>query len=62
MRVFVMIGLLGTFTTFSTFGNETMNLLREGQTLLSPVNIGAHVLLGLTAVWFGHFFGILIWK
>lgn len=61
-RLFLFIGLLGAFTTFSTFGNETINLLRDGQTFLSLANIGAQVLLGLAAVWLGQRFGQLIWR
>jgi len=61
-RLFLFIGLLGAFTTFSTFGNESMNLLRDGQTFLSLMNIGAHILFGLVAVWLGHRFGQLIWR
>lgn len=61
-RIFVFIGILGAFTTFSTFGSETMNLLRDGETLLSLMNIGTHIFLGLTAVWLGQVFGQLIWR
>ncbi len=61
-RTFVFIGLLGAFTTFSTFGNETMHLLRDGELLLSLMNIGAHILFGLTAVWLGYACGQLIWR
>ncbi len=61
-RLFLLIGLLGAFTTFSTFGNETINLFRDGQAFLSLINIGAHIFLGLTAVWVGHRFGFLIWR
>ncbi len=61
-RIFLFIGVLGAFTTFSTFGNETYHLLRDGQTLLSLANIGAHLFIGLSAVWLGHRFGILIWR
>ena len=52
-RVFLLIGLLGGFTTFSTFGYETLQLLRDGQLLYGLANIGASVLLGLGAVWLG---------
>src|SRR6202162_5624505 len=51
-RTFVFIGILGGFTTFSAFGNETMNLWRDGKNLLAMANVAAHVLLGLGAVWF----------
>ena len=33
-RTFVFIGILGGFTTFSSFGNETINLFRDGETLM----------------------------
>jgi len=62
IRYFVFIGILGAFTTFSAFGNETMYLFRNGQTTLSLVNIGAQLGLGLTAVWLGHSLGQAIWK
>jgi CrcB protein len=51
---FVLIGLLGTFTTFSTFGNETVSLIKEGNDFLSFANIGLHLILGLSAVWLGR--------
>lgn len=59
-RLFVIVGLLGAFTTFSSFGGETFTLLREGKTLLALVNIGAQLLFGLAAVWVGYRFGMLI--
>jgi len=61
-RAFVFIGILGGFTTFSTFGNETMNFLREGENLPALVNIGAHILLGLGAVWLGRNVAYSIWR
>lgn len=60
-RAFVFIGLLGGFTTFSTFGNETMNLLRDGENTYALANVGAHVLLGLACVWLGRTMAYLIW-
>lgn len=53
-RLFVFIGLLGGFTTFSTFGFESFALLREGENLKAVVNITASVVLGLAAVWAGY--------
>ncbi len=52
-RAFLMIGLLGGFTTFSTFGYETMSLFREGLALPAFVNILASVVIGLMAVMLG---------
>ena len=49
-RAFLVIGLLGGFTTFSAFGNETMNLLRHAGTATA----GANVLLGVGGVWLGR--------
>lgn len=53
-RLFVFIGLLGGFTTFSTFGFESFALLREGENLKALVNITASVVLGLGTVWAGY--------
>src|SRR5215207_8296023 len=61
-RAFVFIGILGGFTTFSTFGNETMNLLRNGQNTLAFCNAAGHLILGLGAVWAGRTLAYLIWR
>lgn len=52
-RVFLLIGLLGGFTTFSTFGYETMTLLRAGAQLKAFANVALQVVAGLSAVWLG---------
>ena len=54
LRIFVFMGLLGGFTTYSTFGYETFAMLRDGEALRASTNILAHVLLGLLAVWLGY--------
>jgi CrcB protein len=61
-RAFVFIGILGGFTTFSSFGNETINLLRGGEMLGALANVGANVITGLFAVWLGRTVAYLIWK
>jgi CrcB protein len=61
-RAFVFIGVLGGFTTFSTFGNETMNLFRDGENSFALFNIGTHILLGLFFVWLGRSLAYLIWR
>ena len=38
-RAFLIVGILGGFTTFSAFGNETMNLLRDGEGALAMMNV-----------------------
>jgi CrcB protein len=53
-RVFLFIGLLGGFTTFSTFGYETLALARSSQEARALVNVALHVVLGLAAVWLGY--------
>ena len=53
-RVFVMVGLCGGYTTFSSFSLQTLNLLRDGELLYAGCNIVASVILCLLAVWIGH--------
>jgi fluoride exporter len=61
-RAFVFVGILGGFTTFSAFGNESMNLLRNGEGWPAVWNIGAHIFAGLAAVWLGRTLAYSIWK
>ena len=53
-RTFALIGILGAFTTFSTFGYETFAMLRDGEHLRALLNVGLQVLLGLALVWLGY--------
>jgi fluoride exporter len=53
-RTFALIGILGGFTTFSTFGYETFEMIRDAEVLRAIANVGVHVVLGLTLVWLGY--------
>lgn len=53
-RLFVMIGVCGGFTTFSSFSLQTLDLLRTGATVRALANIGVSVALCLCAVGAGH--------
>ena len=61
-RLLLMVGFLGSFTTYSTFGNETMNLLHDQRFIPALVNIGTHLIFGLSAVLLGRFTIIAIWR
>ena len=61
-RAFVFVGILGGFTTFSSFGNDTINLVRDGETFNALANVGANVILGLVLVWLGRTVAFWIWK
>ena len=54
MRQFVMVGLCGGYTTFSSFSLQTLNLLHDGEFLYAGSNVAAAVVLCMLAVWLGH--------
>lgn len=58
LRLLVMTGLCGGFTTFSAFSLQTLALLRAGDTAGAALNIGLSVLLCLLAVAAGHWLAL----
>lgn len=54
LRLFGMVGFLGSFTTFSTFSLENVLLLREGNWKLFSANVGLSVVFGVLAVLAGR--------
>lgn len=56
-RAGILVGLLGAFTTFSTFSIETLNLLEQGDITRAMLNIIISVVVCLLAVWFGLMLG-----
>lgn len=60
LRVFLTIGILGGFTTFSSFSYETLALVRDGETVRAFANVGFTVISCLSATWAGMLLGKLI--
>ena len=57
LRLFVMIGLCGGFTTFSSFSLQTLDLFQKGDTMLALANVGLSMILCLVGVWLGFVAG-----
>ena len=56
-REFIFVGVLGGFTTFSTFGLDTLMLTRTHSTGDAALNVALQVVGGLAAVWAGYYLG-----
>jgi CrcB protein len=59
-RQFVMVGVFGGYTTFSSFSLQTLNLARDGQWWLVAANIAASLVLCLAGVWLGFAAGVAV--
>jgi CrcB protein len=55
LRLLLVVGFLGGYTTFSSFEWETLGLIQSGSRWLGLVNVAGSVLMGYIAVWLGAF-------
>jgi CrcB protein len=55
VRLFVIVGFCGGYTTFSSFSLQTLELLRMGSVVRACINVAASIVLCIGAVAFGHF-------
>jgi CrcB protein len=57
VRIFIMVGICGGYTTFSSFSLQTLNLMRDAEWFAAAANIGFSIIACLLAVWVGHLAG-----
>lgn len=62
IRIFLTIGLLGAFTTMSTFSYESFRLLEQKETLLLGLNVFGTIALAFLAVYLGRFIAVNLWS
>ncbi len=61
-RIFLTIGLLGAFTTMSTFSYESFKLLEQKETLLLSLNVIGTIVLTFFAVYLGKIIAVNLWR
>ncbi len=59
-RLFFMTGVLGGFTTFSSFSLQTLTLARDGEWLRAGGNVTGSIVICLVAVWLGHLLAVAL--
>jgi CrcB protein len=59
-RQFVMTGILGGYTTFSSFSLQTLNLINDGEWLAAGANVTVSVAMCLLSVWAGHALAVAV--
>ena len=53
-RLVLMVGLLGGFTTYSTFGYDSLAIIKNTGFAAAALYVGLHIVVGIAAVWLGH--------
>ena len=57
VRTVILIGLLGGFTTFSSYGLQTFTLMRDGEFGMATLNVAVSNVVGLMMLWVGYVLG-----
>ena len=60
MRLFLMVGICGGFTTFSSFTNENLTLMQNGQLFTALIYTSLSIILGFVAVYLGFMFANIL--
>ena len=60
IRLLLMVGLLGSLTTFSTFGLDSIQLIKQQAWFYLVLNVGGQVVFGLLLVWLGYYLVTLL--
>ena len=60
VRTFLMVGICGGYTTFSSFSLQTLKLAQDGELFYAGANAVLSVMLCLLGVWMGHFIGQIL--
>ncbi len=60
VQLLLIVGFLGSFTTYATFSNETLQLLQNSRPILSLVNVCLQLVLGLSGVVLGRWVMLVI--
>jgi CrcB protein len=60
IRAFLMTGICGGYTTFSSFSLQTLNLIQDGQWLYAGGNVIFSVILCMVGVWLGYLLGTVL--
>ena len=61
-RIFLTVGILGSFTTMSAFSYESFKLLEQNELLLMSINVVGTVLLTIFAIYLGKITALNLWK
>ena len=59
-RQFLMVGVMGGYTTFSSFSLQTLTLMQDGEWFFAGLNVVLSVVLCLIAVWLGNAIGVFL--